>query len=75
MDRIINLYDDESEFIVETDAPSEEIEKALEYKNQMLENDDPAFRSDYEEMQDYLHSKGYTFEEIGYTYELEKYYW
>ena len=75
MERMINLYDDESEFIVKTDAPSEEIKKALAHKNKMLEDDDPAFRSDFEEMQDYLQGKGYTFEEIGYTYELEKYCW
>lgn len=73
--RIINLYDDDTNFLVETNAPEEEIENAIEYKNQMLENDDPSFRSDFEEMQEYLQNKGYEFDQIGYVNEIESYYW
>ena len=73
--RIINLFDDDTNFLVETNAPEKEIRKALEHKNQMLVNDDPTFRSDFEEMQDYLQNKGYTFEQIGYVNEIESYCW
>lgn len=73
--RIINLFDYETNCLVETNAPEEEIRNAIAHKNQMLENDDPSFRSDFEEMQDYLHNKGYTFEQIGYPDEIERYYW
>jgi len=73
--RIINLYDDETNFLVETNAPEEEIRKALDHKTEMLINDDPAFRSDFEEMQEYLQNKGYHFESLGYVNEIEKYYW
>lgn len=73
--RLINLHDCDTDFLVETNAPAEEIQNALEHKNQMLENDDPTFRSDFEEMQDYLQNKGYTFEQIGYINEIESYYW
>ena len=75
MTRIINLYDCENNFLVETDAPVIEIKKAIEYKDKMLIENDPSFRSDFEEMQDYLQQKGYTFEQIGYTVDLESYEW
>lgn len=73
--RLINLYDCDTDFLVETDAPEEEIRKALDHKNEMLINDDPDFRSDFEEMQEYLQSKGYYFEQIGYIEDLEGYNW
>ena len=73
--RIINLFDNETNFLVETNAPEEEIRNAIAHKNQMLENDDPSFRSDFEEMQDYLQNKGYTFNSFGYIEEIEGYYW
>lgn len=73
--RIINLYDCEEDYLVKTDAPKEEILKALEHKNQMLIDDDPKFRSDFEEMQDYLQSKGFSFEAIGYVKDIEGYNW
>ena len=73
--RIINLYDCDTNFLVKTNAPVDEIEKALDYKNEMLENDDPNFRSDFEEMQEFLETKGYTFNEIGYVNEIESYLW
>ena len=73
--RIINLFDDGTNFLVETNAPEEEIRNAIAHKNQMLENDDPSFRSDFEEMQDYLQNKGYTFNSFGYIEEIEGYYW
>ena len=73
--RIINLHDCESDYLVRTDAPKEEIMKALEHKNQMLVDDDPSFRSDFEEMQDYLQSRGYSFEAIGYVEDIEGYNW
>lgn len=73
--RIINLFDDDTNFLVETNAPEEEIRNAIAYKNQMLGNDDPSFRSDFEEMQEYLQNKGYVFDQIGYVNEIESYYW
>ena len=73
--RIINLFDDDTNFLVETNAPEEEIRNAIAHKNQMLENDDPSFRSDFEEMQEYLQNKGYEFDQIGYVNEIESYYW
>ena len=77
--RIIILYDCETNYLVETDAPAEEIKKAIDYKNTMLENDDPAFRSDFEEMQTFLNEKGYYFEGLGYIgkydHDIEEYYW
>jgi hypothetical protein len=41
----------------------------------MLKNDDPSFRSDFEEMQEYLQNKGYDFKQIGYVDGIERYYW
>ena len=73
--RIINLCDCDTDYLVETNAPVEEIDNAIDYKNEMLANDDPSFRSDFEEMQEYLHSKGYIFEAIGYVNEIESYLW
>jgi len=73
--RIINLFDCDTNFLVETDAPKEEIIKALQHKNEMLINDDPNFRCDFEEMQDYLWEKGYYFESIGYVEDIEAYNW
>ena len=73
--RIINLFDDDTNFLVKTNAPEEEIRNAIDHKNQMLENDDPSFRSDFEEMQEYLQNKGYEFDQIGYVNEIESYYW
>ena len=52
--RMINLFDSDTNFLVLTNAPAEEIRNALNYKNQMLIDDDPSFRSDFEEMQEYL---------------------
>ena len=75
MERIIALYDDYTTLLVRTNAPSQIIDDALEYRDNMLDNDDPAFRSDFEEMQDFVHNKGYLFEEIGDPDDLEKYYW
>ena len=77
--RIINLYDCDSNYLAETDAPAEEINKAIEYKNKMLEDDAPEFRSDFEEMQTFLNEKGYYFEGLGYIgkydHDIEEYYW
>ena len=73
--RIINLYYDDTNFLVETNAPEEEIINARAHKNRMLENDDPSFRSDFEEMQEYLQNKGYEFDQIGYVNEIESYCW
>lgn len=73
--RLINLFDSETDFLVETNAPVEEIKKAIKHKNEMLINYDPSFRSDFEEMQDYLNSRGYYFEQVGYVNEIESYEW
>ncbi len=73
--RIINLFDDYTNFLVKTNAPEEEIRNAIAHKNQMLKNDDPSFRSDFEEMQEYLQNKGYDFKQIGYVDGIERYYW
>lgn len=73
--RMINLFDSETNLLVLTNAPAEEIRNALDYKNQMLIDDDPSFRSDFEEMQEYLWDKGYDFEQVGYVEEIEGYYW
>ncbi len=73
--RTINLFDDSTNYLVETNAPKEEIKKAVQHKNEMLVNDDPNFRSDFEEMQDYLWKKGYYFESIGYVEDIEAYNW
>lgn len=75
MNRIIALYDDETIFLVETDAPIDEIEKAIKHKNKMLQDDDISFRSDFEEMQDYLMNKNYCFNALGYANEIEGYLW
>ena len=75
MERIIRLYDDYETLLVRTDAPPQIIDDAIEYRDDMLDNDDPAFRSDFEEMQDFIHNKGYSFEEIGDPDDLEGYYW
>ena len=73
--RIINLYDDDQDLLVLTNAPKEIIREALKYKNQMLENDVPTFRSDFEEMQEYIWDKGYEFDQIGYVSDIEGYNW
>lgn len=73
--RMINLFDSETNLLVLTNAPAEEIRNALDHKNQMLIDDDPSFRSDFEEMQEYLWDKGYDFEQVGYVEEIEGYYW
>ena len=73
--RIINLYDDDTNYLIETDAPAEEIRKAIEYKNKLLFEEDVLFRSDFEEMQEYLYQKGFCFEPIGYVNEIESYIW
>ena len=74
--RIIALYDyDNNYLIVETNAPASIIEDAIAYKDDMLENDDPSFRSDFEEMQEYIQERNYVFNELGYVYELENYSW
>lgn len=72
--RIIVLHDCDTDFLVETDAPKEEIELAIAHKNDMLCLNLP-FRSDFEEMQEYLNDKGYYLEEIGYVNDLETYNW
>ena len=75
MERIIRLYDDYTTLLVRTNAPSQIIDDAIEYRDDMLTNDDPAFRSDFEEMHDFINNKGYSFEEIGYIEDIEGYYW
>lgn len=73
--RLINLYDNYTNKLVQTNAPSEVISDAIEYKNQLLENDDPNFICDFEAIQDYIWEHGYEFEDIGYVEDLEAYYW
>lgn len=74
--RIITLYDyDNNYLLVETNAPSSIIEEALEYKNDMLINDDPSFRSDFEEMQEYIQKRNYVFDQLDYVNCIEGYYW
>jgi hypothetical protein len=73
--RIINLYDDDTNLLVETNAPVEKIEEAIAHKNEMLINDDPNFRCDFEEVQDFLNKAGYHFEQIGYINDIEGYLW
>ena len=73
--RIIVLYDCDTNFLVETNAPSEEIENAISFKNELLCNDCPTFSSDFEEIQSFLNNKGYYFEQIGYVNDLESYNW
>lgn len=72
--RIINLYDCDTNFLVETNATEKEIEKAIAYKNDLLEND-KSISSDFEAMQEYLENKGFTFKSIGYVNEIESYEW
>lgn len=72
--RIINLFDCDTNFLVETNAPEEEIENAIAYKNDLLENDEP-ISSDFEAMQEYLMDKGYIFDSVGYVNEIESYLW
>ena len=75
-DRLIVLYDcGDKNFLARTDAPEEIIEEAIEYKNEKLLNDDPNFRSDFEEMQEYVWSEGYNLDEVGYIEDLESYEW
>ena len=73
--RLINLYDDDTNFLAITNAPKEEIQLALDYKNKMLENDDLSFRSDFEEMQDFLQKRGYVLGQVGYITDIESYLW
>ena len=72
--RIINLYDCDTNFLVKTNAPAEELENAIAYKNDLLENDKP-ISSDFEAMQEYLMDKGYIFDSVGYVNEIESYLW
>ena len=73
--RLINLHDCDTDFLVQTNAPKIEIVLALEHVQRMLINDDPNFRSDFEEAQSYLHSHGYVFEQVNYITEIERYNW
>ena len=73
--RLINLHDCDTDLLVETNAPAEEIRNAIAHKNKMLEEDDESFRSDFEEMQEYLQNKGYEFDQIGYVNAVEWYLW
>lgn len=75
LSRVINLHDDYTDYLAVTDAPREIIEEAIEYKNEMLVRDDPLFRSDFEEMQEYVRARGYNLEEIGYAQDFDTYYW
>lgn len=72
--RIIVLVDCDTQFLVSTDAPANLIDAAIEYKNKLLENDEP-ISSDFEAMQDYLNKEGYSLEEIGYVSDIESYLW
>ena len=72
--RVINLYDCETNFLAETNAPPEEIEKAIEYRNDLLERD-IYINSDFESMQEYLMNKGYILSELGYVDDIESYEW
>lgn len=73
--RTIILSDCDDELVVTTNAPQSEIENAIAHKNKLLEEDAPQFSSDFEEVQEYLRAKGYIFERVGYTNELERYSW
>lgn len=73
--RTIILTDCDDELVVTTNAPQSEIENAIAHKNKLLEEDAPYINTDFEEMQGYLRAKGYIFERIGYTSELERYSW
>jgi len=74
--RIINLFDCDTNFLVKTNVPAEIIGEALDYKNELLINDEP-ISSDFEAMQEYIWKKNpdYIFEEVGYVNEIESYLW
>lgn len=71
-----------SELLVTTDAPSDEIKNALDYLDKLREGDIPdpnpdseEILSDFEEVQKYLRTKGYSFEEIGAIKVAERFHW
>ena len=72
----------DSELLVATNAPSDEIKNAIDYLNKLREGDIPdphpdsdEIFSDFEEIQQYLRAKGYTFAEIGSIKVTERYHW
>ena len=75
-DRIIVLKYDSCDCIIyndycKTNATKEEIEEAIEYKNNVrLEVDNPC--SDFELLQEYLETKG---KYISYFDDIEEYWW
>ena len=66
-----NFIGKNQDIIVQTNAPSEEIKKANDYKNYILENGLEKGLCDFEIIQNYLEEKGYCFFELNTD---EKYY-
>lgn len=71
--RIIVLKDYDKRVYVETDAPSEEIEESLDYKEEVRFNMEQNDLSDFEIIQNHLQEKGYVFEEV--EEDCEEYWW
>ena len=58
---------------VRTDAPSEIIEEAIDYLNEVREEEDLEDLSDFEIVQKYVEDRHYTFEET--EEDCEEYWW
>ena len=62
----------EEEICISTNAPREEIENALSYRNLVMEKGLLDYLCDFEIIQDYLEKRGYVFYDLN---TREKYYW
>lgn len=72
LDRVVMLIDDYGDVYVNTNAPAEEIKKAIAYENDIRIKDETNGFSDFELIQEYLEKLGYYFLEND---DIEKYIW
>ena len=72
-ERVIVLKCWESKTYVRTDAPSDIIEEAIDYLNEVREEEDLEDLSDFEIVQKYVEDRQYTFEEQ--EEDCEEYWW
>lgn len=70
--RIVVFRDYGDRAYIETDAPSEEIEDAIAYKDELLDSD-VEIDSEFDVVQKYLQERGYYFEEV--VEDVEEYWW
>lgn len=72
MTRIIVFRDYGDRVYIETDAPSEEIEDAIAYKDELLDSD-VVIDCEFDVVKKYLQERGYYFEEA--IEDVEEYWW